>query len=148
MIDSSFVVLLKITTHIPCPFSSSIVVCTAPSRCITATLLYVSSCLSSDRSIDLFRLHASIPSHRIVSATPAVSRTSVVWSVASLRPHRQPQEGPLPRPGPGLRGKRRPRSGRLSTSSRRNYFAASAQRAVEAPTVQNTGRWVMCYLDP
>ena len=77
----------------------------------------------------------------IVSATPARSRTSVVWSAASQRPHRRPEEGPVrrPRAGPGLRGKRRPRSGRLLTSSRRSCSAASARLAVAAPAARNTG---------
>lgn len=108
----------------------------------------VSSLLFSD-PIGLFRLHCT---HHVsfFSVTPAVSRTSVAWSVASLRPHRQP-EGPVPvlRPGAGagLRGKRRPRSGHLLTSSHRNYFAGSARRAVAAPSARNTGRLVVCFLN-
>ena len=85
------------------------------------------------------------------SVTPAVSRISVGWSAASLRPLQQPEEeeeeAPRSRPGAVPKGpRRRRRSGRLLTSNLRSCSAGSARPAVEAQTALNTGRYVVCLL--
>lgn len=77
------------------------------------------------------------PPIRAISATLAASRTLVVWSGASLRTHRQLEEGPTTRPRVGLR------SGQLMASSRRNYSAEGARQSVAAPAARNTGRLVV-----